>query len=267
LIPLPAALTSVKRCGQLLLGALGLCGLTALAQTPLPTSVDQSLPTAMETSIGQERQRIQTLREQLAPRFNADETACYQRFAVNDCLTQVRRLKREAIADLRRQEVTLNQQEAKRKGAEQLSRLEDRAKPELGQNDAARREQAQQEQQDRTRDNTQRAVDRAVSTDPRKLANERTKANARRIERVIDRSEKAAAAARAKAELAQRVQEASKRKAENLQRLNEQRAAKAVPVKPLPNVMAPLAPTSPPAQSPLTAPTAPPGQSASASTR
>lgn len=219
----------------------------AQAQTlsdSLAPSNNQDVSKENLQAANQERQRIQALREQIDPRFNADEAACYQRFAVSDCLTQVRRAKREAVADLRRQEVALNLEDAKRKGAEQLSRLEERAKQEPRQGEATAREQSNLQPQDRGRDNAQRAIDKAASNDPSKAAVERAKASARQVERLRERGEKAAAAARAKADLAQRTQDAAVRKAQQIQKLNEQKASKALPAKPLPSVMPPLAAAS-----------------------
>ena len=54
--------------------------------------------------------------------FRAQEIACYQRFAVNDCLIDSRRTQREVMADLRRQEILINDAERKRRGAQQLLR-------------------------------------------------------------------------------------------------------------------------------------------------
>jgi colicin import membrane protein len=52
--------------------------------------------------------------------------ACYQRFAVNDCLLDSRRARREVMADLRRQEVSLNDAQRKRRAAEQLLRSDEK---------------------------------------------------------------------------------------------------------------------------------------------
>ena len=60
--------------------------------------------------------------------FKAQEVACYQRFAVNDCLIDSRRTQREVMADLRRQEILINDTERKRRGAQQLLRGDEKLK-------------------------------------------------------------------------------------------------------------------------------------------
>ncbi len=74
-----------------------------------------------------ERQRILTERQQIENRFAQEEADCYQKFAVNGCREDSRARRRELMADLHRQEVLLNDAERKRKGAEQLQRMEQSA--------------------------------------------------------------------------------------------------------------------------------------------
>ena len=95
-----------------------------------------------------QRARILLERKAIEAQFATDEVACYQRFAVSDCLTQLRRDKRNAVSDLRRQEVLLNLADARGKGAEQISRREGRVATESLVQDANRLldEQATQQQ-------------------------------------------------------------------------------------------------------------------------
>lgn len=58
--------------------------------------------------------------------FNAQEIACYQRFAVNDCLLESRRAQREVMGDLRRQEILINDAQRKRRAAQQLLRTDEK---------------------------------------------------------------------------------------------------------------------------------------------
>lgn len=71
-----------------------------------------------------EQQRIATERQQIEQRFNQEESACFQKFAVNDCRNKNRAHRRALLSDLRRQEILLNDAERKRKGALQLQRME-----------------------------------------------------------------------------------------------------------------------------------------------
>ena len=73
-----------------------------------------------------ERARIRQSRTLEQARFAAEEQQCYRRFAVNDCLDEVRKRERGILSDLRRQEILLNDAQRKRRGAEQLLRSDDR---------------------------------------------------------------------------------------------------------------------------------------------
>jgi len=70
----------------------------------------------------QQREWISSTRQNYQREFAAQEVACYQRFAVNDCLNESRRLRRELMADLRRQEILINDTQRKRRAARQLLR-------------------------------------------------------------------------------------------------------------------------------------------------
>jgi colicin import membrane protein len=140
-----------------------------------------------------EHERIRREREALRIQRQQDESACYQRFAVEDCLRRVRAGVRDAEARLRLQEIELNDAERKEKAAERLKIIEERqraapaplpaasdgaalrsgprsAKAEVGtqrDQDAAKRAQEQrsraqkqnQEQATRTTENARRAAE------------------------------------------------------------------------------------------------------------
>ncbi|MEO8855558.1 MAG: hypothetical protein ABI343_01085 [Burkholderiaceae bacterium] len=73
-----------------------------------------------------ERERIHATRSREQTKFTAQEAQCYKRFAVNDCLIEVRARKREVLGDLRRQEISLNDTVRKRRAADQLLRSDAR---------------------------------------------------------------------------------------------------------------------------------------------
>ena len=77
--------------------------------------------------VATERARIQAERQQIEQRFEDEEAGCFQKFAVTDCRDASRARRRVEMADLRRQEISLNDAERKRKGAEQLQRMEQSA--------------------------------------------------------------------------------------------------------------------------------------------
>jgi colicin import membrane protein len=73
------------------------------------------------------RARISRERGEVEAAYKVKERACYQTFAVNDCLKEARSRRRDAMADLKRQETSLNDAERKRKGAERQRVIEERA--------------------------------------------------------------------------------------------------------------------------------------------
>ena len=67
-----------------------------------------------------ERVRIETERRQALERYGQEEADCYQRFAVNDCLSEVRKRRRVSLEELRRQDIILNDERRAAVAAEQL---------------------------------------------------------------------------------------------------------------------------------------------------
>lgn len=74
-----------------------------------------------------ERARIAAERGKVEAQYRDEERACWGRFAVNDCLAAARAKRRSALADLRRQEISLNEAEHKQRAAERLRSMEQRA--------------------------------------------------------------------------------------------------------------------------------------------
>lgn len=97
---------------------------------------------ALQPSPDAERARITTERARLESAFTAKNAICYQKFLVNDCLDAVKVTRRERLADLRRQEVSLDAQDRRARGAEQIRKTEDKASPEMQQREADRRADA-----------------------------------------------------------------------------------------------------------------------------
>lgn len=74
-----------------------------------------------------ERTRMALERVHEQARYAQERTACYARFAVNDCLWDARVRLRTLLDDLRRQEVALNDAERQRKALQQMERLQQRS--------------------------------------------------------------------------------------------------------------------------------------------
>jgi len=92
----------------------------------------------LETSDRLQRARLAAERKAAETAFQAQEKACYGKFSVTHCIDAARTQRRAALADLRRQEIALNDAERRRKAAERLRIIE--------QNTAAQSERDEAEQ-------------------------------------------------------------------------------------------------------------------------
>lgn len=91
----------MKRAVLLLLAL----GAAAAQAQPVPATV------GVPERIASERQRLQTERDAVEQAHEGLKRECWQRFAVNDCLREVRRKRHAALDPLRAQELELNVQE------------------------------------------------------------------------------------------------------------------------------------------------------------
>lgn len=89
--------------------------------------------------IDSERAVIEATRRQQLSLFADQDAACYKKFAVNRCLNEVNTRRKEAVADLRRQEILLNDELRKRRGAEQMRKTEEKLTAEKREEAANRR--------------------------------------------------------------------------------------------------------------------------------
>lgn len=104
---------------------------------------------AQELDTSAERARIEAQRADVDARFAAEENACRGRFAVNDCTATAKARQRDALAELRRQEIHLNAMDRKRRAAERQRAVDERQSAERHALAARRRAEALQEQEQR----------------------------------------------------------------------------------------------------------------------
>lgn len=97
------------------------CALAAQAQPQPP--VDPGARIALE------RAQLQAEREQAERAHDARARECWQRFAVNDCLREVRRSRRAALDPIRARELALNAEERAWRTRQREERLQDKASP------------------------------------------------------------------------------------------------------------------------------------------
>jgi colicin import membrane protein len=184
---------------------------------------------AQEPDAAAERARIRAERDQAEAGFVAQEKACRARFAVNDCVNDARKRMRDTLADLRRQEITLNDAERKRRAAERLKDIQERQSTTAVQ-DESRRQQAIQSQLRRE----QRAADKeaaraaaggASAPRPPALPQPPAKKGTQLSEEQVEANRKAHA---------RRLAEAEERKEKAARRVLERRkpAASSLPVPP-----------------------------------
>ncbi len=171
-------------------------------------------PAARQGTMDEERARISAERARLEAVFLAEDGACYKKFFVNSCLGEVNGRRREAMADLRRQEILLNDEERRSKGVEQIRKTEEKSSPEKQQEAADRRAKALEDSQSRLDKEQKKRDERATAQSGEKAASE---ASAERLranqEKAQARTDKQAAAAEEAKKFDARQKEAQERRA------------------------------------------------------
>ena len=113
-----------------------------------------------------ERTRIAAERNKAEARLKAQEAACYKTFAVNDCVSAARAERRERLADLRRQELSLNDADRRRRSAERLRSIEERETAQQQEDKAKARAESVARQQDHQEALERRAAEKARPATP-----------------------------------------------------------------------------------------------------
>ena len=144
--------------------AFSLATLSVFAGAQTAPSVTQSDTMAMA------RAKISAERVRLEADFLAQDAACYKNFFVNSCLAGINSRRREAMADLRRQEISLNDEERRIRGAEQIRKTEEKSSLENQQQAADRRATALDDYQSRL-DKEQKKRDEPATARNKEKAN------------------------------------------------------------------------------------------------
>lgn len=92
-----------------------------------------------------ERVLVSVQRAEQEAIYQRQQQVCYQRFAVNDCLIQARRVRREVFDELRRRDVLLNELERQTQAIDELNRIQANLAPERQAQLADQAEQARQD--------------------------------------------------------------------------------------------------------------------------
>lgn len=133
----------------------------ATAQTPAQVAVD-SAP-SVSAAVDIERTRISSERSRLEAGFAAEESACYKKFLVYRCLDDVKPRRREAMGNLKRQEISIDELDRRAKGAEQIRKTEEKVSPEKQQEAASRRTDSLKDFQERMDRDKQKNTERATA--------------------------------------------------------------------------------------------------------
>ncbi|MBP8087409.1 MAG: hypothetical protein KAY15_01420 [Polaromonas sp.] len=194
-------------------------------------------PAAEVPAVGRdtEKAQISAERTRLEAGFKAEEAACYRRFLVNACLGEIRPRRAETMAELRRQEISINEAERKAKGADQIQKIEEKSSGERQQQRADQEQKALQETTRRVERNEERVQSQGktaeeaganVSAAQTRQQNSQTKAG-----EALNRHEQAAANVQ---EAKARADKAEQNRAEREKRLKEKgpSTGKSLPAQP-----------------------------------
>ncbi|MES2413622.1 MAG: hypothetical protein V4614_07455 [Pseudomonadota bacterium] len=179
-----------------------------------------------------ERARIGAERARLEAGYTAEQAACHKKFMVNNCLDDIKPRRREALADLRRQEIALDEQDRKARAAEQIRKTEEKSSPEKQQEAADRRASSLKDFDSRVEREKQKNADRASAKGNEK-ANSESAAG-----RVKSNQQEADARSRKMAESAEEVRKFNERQEKAKERQaryeRDQRNRTGTPAKSLP---------------------------------
>jgi hypothetical protein len=161
-----------------------------------------------------ERLRINDERAALEARFNLENTSCYKKYLVNRCLDDLKLKHRDALADLRRQEISIADQERKAKGAAQVKKTEDKDSPEKQQQAADKRAESLKDFEARkARDEQKKATRSAAEANKNSKLGEAASRAKNVQDKVASRAAKQAAAGEEVKKYNQRLEKAQQRQA------------------------------------------------------
>jgi hypothetical protein len=190
---------------------------------------------AQEDASVAERARLAAQRAQVEAALKAEEKTCNGKFAVNECLAAARVKSRQALAELRKQEISINDAERKRKAAQRQQAQDERA---LSQRQRQEAEQGRPAGQAQAREG--RASDKTAShaaqqaLGPANAARQAQHVEERQAQHEADRVRHASELAKNQAQNEKRLADAADRKEKRDKRLADRKkpAAQPLPVPP-----------------------------------
>ena len=185
---------------------------------------DVGIAATLPLSSEDERSRIQAERALAEATYEREEAGCYERFAVTDCTRQVRKLRREVLDRLRKQEVVINANERKRKAFDQLDRIKEKSSEDRLAEEAAKRLEARSAQQERE----ESAIQKANASDALKQAPSDGSASHKPVDQGLTSGD----IAKNRQQYKEKLREADENRANRLKSNSEKTGA---PKKPLPD--------------------------------
>lgn len=110
-----AALAGLLGAGMLWTGLVQAQALASSNVLAAPAAAPLSMSAAegedLPQALARQRQQLSAQREAILGIYAHEKKACWQKFAVNACLTEARRVRRQQLNPIHQQELTLNAQE------------------------------------------------------------------------------------------------------------------------------------------------------------
>lgn len=119
--------------------------------------------------VAAERARITAERARVDADFQAAQKACYQKFSVSGCIDDARARRATLLGDLRRQEISLNDDQRKARAADRLKELDQKQADEARKQAEAAARGAEQSasRERRVQENAAKAQERAAKAEGR----------------------------------------------------------------------------------------------------
>lgn len=197
-----------------------LLALTGFAAAQLSTLESRA------SAIDSKRAEINAERIKLEGDFTAEDLACHKQFFVNNCLGKVDTQRRAAVAELRRQEIALNDEDRKIRGEQALLRIEEKSSTENLQQAADQRAKGIEDYQARLAREKEKLQGRIAAPATEKAARE---ASAQRLVESQKKAEAAAVRKSSAAEEAIKFEERQKQAAERRAQHEKEQLAKPPP--------------------------------------
>ena len=117
----------------MLLSAVGGHAQTQENPTPAPTTAAtepaESPQADLPAAIAAQRQALSVQREAIMASYEKQQRLCWQKFAVNACLIEARRMRRQGLDPIQQQELALNEQERAWRTEQRIIRLQGKQAP------------------------------------------------------------------------------------------------------------------------------------------